>query len=80
MESWEDLERQRPSNPFESEMRSVSSDDVTQLMAQRSSNPFANPMTPERERLRVLSGQAWIARKPSQGQLGDGDGSNRVAH
>lgn len=71
MESWEDLEDQRLRNPFETEMRSVSSDDVTQLMAQRSANPFTDMVEQPQDRIRTLSGQAWIMRKPSLGQLGD---------
>ncbi|KAF7971820.1 hypothetical protein HWV62_19819, partial [Athelia sp. TMB] len=39
MDSWEDVEIQRPRNPFEAEISSISSDDTTEFMAQRTSNP-----------------------------------------
>lgn len=66
MSSWEDLEQQRP----DSEMHSMSSNGVTEYTANRSPSSFSDMMMLEQERLRVLSGQAWITRKPSQGQLG----------
>ncbi|KAF7982020.1 hypothetical protein HWV62_30266 [Athelia sp. TMB] len=66
MDSWEDVEIQRPRNPFEAEISSISSDDTTEFMAQRTSNPFADMVEVPQERLR---GQPWILRTPSQGQL-----------